>query len=107
MKDVEKTWWTDLVCQQEEKSIQNTESMLSEVCHIVRWNHSELTKDKSSYELIKIHKTKESADFLESSELLSTIHCMALLYDGIPDTSYTQKWRISLKCKTEEDLCES
>ena len=80
--------------------------MLSEICHTVRWNHSEFTKNKSSYELIKIHKTKRNADFLESDELLLMICCIALSYSRIPDISYAQKWRISLKCKTEEDLCE-
>ena len=80
--------------------------MLSEVCHITEWNYSEFTKNKSSYELIKIHEIKRNADFLESDELLLMIHCTALPYSEISDISYMQKWRISLKCRTEKDLCE-
>ena len=80
--------------------------MLSEVCHMTEWNYSKFTKNKSSHELIKIHETKRNADFLESDELLLTICCIALSYSRISDMFYAQEWRISLKCRTEEDLCE-
>ena len=69
--------------------IWNTESELSKICYIAEWNHSEFTKNKNSYELIKIHKTKENTDFSRSDELLLTICCTTLLYSGILDTSYT------------------
>ena len=86
MKDIDKTWWTDLVHQQEEKSVWNTRSKLSRVCHTAEWNHSEFTENKDSHKLIKIHKTEESTDFFRFNELLSTIHHMTLSHSRISDT---------------------
>ena len=106
-EDIEKTWWTDIVCQQEKESIQNAESMLSEICHMTEQNHSKPTKNKSSHELTEIHETEESTDLFESSELLLTICCTALSYSGISDIFYTEEQRISLRCRTKKDLCES
>ena len=80
--------------------------MLLEIYHIIRWDCSKLTENKNSHELIKTHETEENADFLESNKLLLMICCTAFPHDGIPDLSYAQKWRISLKCRAEKDLCE-
>ena len=63
-------------------------------------------KDKDSYKLIKIHKTKENTDFSRSDELLLMICCMTLSHSRILDTFYTKKWRISLKSRARKDLCE-
>ena len=52
-------------------------------------NHSEFTKNKNSYELIKIHETKESTGFSRFNELLLMICCTTLLYSEILDISYT------------------
>ena len=106
-ESVEKTWWTDLVHQQEEELIWDTGSMLLEICHMTEWDHSKFTEDKSSHRLTEIHKTEENADFLESNKLLLMICHTALLCGRISDLPYMQEWRISLKCRTEKDLCES
>ena len=87
-ESIEKTWQTDLVYQQEKELIWNTESKLSKICHIIRQYHSELTKNKDSYELTKIHETKESTDFFRSDELLLTICHTTFLYSRTLDMFY-------------------
>ena len=87
-EDVEETWWISFVCQQEEELIWNTESKLSEVCCEIRQDHSELTKNKNSYDLIKIHKIKESTDFSEPDELLLMIYHMLFSHSRTLNTSY-------------------
>ena len=88
MKDVEETQQSSLVCQQEEESVWNTESELFKICYMIRQNHSEFTKNKDSYELIKTYETKESTDFSRSDELLLMICCTALSHSRILDIFY-------------------
>ena len=89
MKDIEETQQASLICQQEEELIWNTESKLSKICHTAEQNYSEFTKDKDSYELTEIHKTKENTDFAKFDELLSIICHMTLSHSRILDTFYT------------------
>ena len=89
VKNVEKTWWMNFVCQQKKELIWSTESMLLKICHMTEQDHSESTKNKSNYELTEIHETEKNAGFLESGKLLLMICCIALSCSEIFDMSYT------------------
>ena len=92
------------VCQQEKKSVWNTENRLSRICCMTEWDHSEFTKNKDNYKLTEIHKTEENTDFSRSDELLLMICCITLSHSEILDMFHTEKQKFSLKCRARKNL---